>query len=71
MDALAEGGDMTPSEIIKNMKSSSYKNQDNAIRSVNNLLRRLMQDGLVDRNKVGKTYKYKVSSRFQSVLVNA
>ncbi len=71
VDTLAEGGEMTPSEIAKSIKTEEYKNKDNAVRSVNNLLRRLMQDGLVDRKKVGKTYKYSVSSRFNSVLVTA
>lgn len=70
MEALSEK-ELTPGEIIKKMKTEDYKNKDNAVRSVNNILRRLMKDGLVERKKIGKSYKYKVSGRFQSVMVSA
>ncbi len=71
LQTLAENGELTPSGIIKNMKTGEYKDEDNAVRSINNILRRLMKDGFVERKKVGKTYKYVVSGRFQSVLVKA
>ena len=48
-----------------------YKNRDNAVRAVNNLLRRLMKEGLVERKRVGKTYRYVVSSKFQTLMVDA
>jgi type II secretory pathway predicted ATPase ExeA len=71
IDTLSSGGHMTPSEIIEAMDIEEYKNRDNAVRSVNNLLRRLMAEGLVERKKIGKTYRYAVSTKIQSLLVEA
>ncbi len=71
MDTLSEHGELTPSEIVKKAKTDGYKNKDNAIRSVNNLLKRLMKEGLVERKKKGKTYKYSVSGKFKTLLVEA
>jgi len=71
LDTLSKGGEMTPSGIIDALDLEEYKNRDNAIRSVNNLLRRLMKEGLAERKKVGKTYRYVVSSKFQTLMVEA
>ncbi|MBU0530301.1 MAG: AAA family ATPase [Candidatus Aenigmatarchaeota archaeon] len=71
LELLAARGEMPPSEIIKNLEGDDYKNRDNAVRAVNNLLRRLMKDKLVERKRTGKAYKYKVSSKYQVLMVNA
>ena len=71
LEALSKIGEATPSEIIRHMKHDDYKNHDNAIRAVNNLLVRLMKEKLVERKRIGKTYKYKVSAKFQTLMVNA
>jgi len=71
LEALAEKGDLTPSEILKSVEIDGYKDNDNAIRSVNNLLRRLMKEKLVERTKRGKTYRYRVSGKYQSLTVKA
>jgi len=71
LDILSSQGEMTPTEIIRNLKDDEYKNRDNAIRAVNNILRRLMKDKLVERKRRGKAYKYKVSSKYQVLLVDA
>jgi general secretion pathway protein A len=71
LDALSGGGDFTPSDIVSHMGEDVYKNRENAIRSVNNLLRRLMKEGFVDRKRVGKTYKYVISGKFRTLMVEA
>ncbi|UCD07428.1 MAG: BlaI/MecI/CopY family transcriptional regulator, partial [Candidatus Aenigmatarchaeota archaeon] len=71
LDALSKGEQFTPSEIVSEMGDEVYKNRENAIRSVNNLLRRLMKDGFVERKRVGKTYKYAISSKFRTLMVEA
>jgi type II secretory pathway predicted ATPase ExeA len=71
IQALADKGPQTPSEIIANIDVEEYKDKENAVRSVNNLLKRLMNEGLVERKRIGKTYKYTVAKKFQSLLVNA
>lgn len=71
METLAASGELTPSEVITKLETDEYKDKENAVRSVNNLLRRLMNDKFVERNKIGKSYKYKVAGKFQTMMVNA
>jgi type II secretory pathway predicted ATPase ExeA len=86
LESLSKRGEMTPSEVIEavcapnadgstpsvcNELMGGYKDGDNAIRAVNNLLNRLMKEGMVERRKVGKTFKYKVSPKIASLLVKA
>jgi type II secretory pathway predicted ATPase ExeA len=70
LNILSEKGNLTPSEIVSYMEPDEYKSKDNAIRSVNNLLRRLMAEGLAERQRIGKSYKYRVSGKFQSLMVS-
>ncbi len=71
LETLSKKGEQTPSEVIANMAVEGYKDNDNAVRSVNNLLNRLMKEKMVERRKVGKAFKYKVASRIASLLVQA
>jgi type II secretory pathway predicted ATPase ExeA len=71
LETLSKKGELTPSELISNLKLDGYKDRENAVRSVNNLLRRLMSEGLADRTRRGKTYKYKVSGKYQNLMVEA
>ena len=70
LKVLAEKGEMSPSEIVSSISIDEYKNRDNAIRSVNNLLRRLMAEGFVYRKRTGKTYKYAISGKFHTMMVD-
>jgi type II secretory pathway predicted ATPase ExeA len=71
LQILSGGGEMTPSQIVKNLKSDDYNDQGNAVRSVNNILRRLLKDGVVTRERRGKAYKYKIAAKFQTMFVSA
>lgn len=71
LETLSKKGELTPSELISNLKLDGYKDRENAVRSVNNLLRRLMTEGLADRTRKGKTYRYRVSGKYQSLMVEA
>ena len=71
LEVLAEGEDMTPNEIIDRMGLEEYKDKDNAVRSINNLLRRLMKDKLVERKRIGKTYKYRITGAIRTLMVEA
>lgn len=71
IETLSKKADLTPSEIISNINMEEYKDKENAVRSVNNLLRRLMKDGLVERKRRGKSYKYSISGKFQTLMVEA
>lgn len=61
----------TPSEILEAIDLSNYKSKYHALRSVNNILHRLMKEGYVERKKQGKTYYYTLSSKIRTLLVNA
>jgi type II secretory pathway predicted ATPase ExeA len=63
--------ELTPVEIVSKLKPEEYKNRDIAIRSVNNILRRMMSEGITERNKHGKAYKYSVSEKYRTVMVRA
>jgi len=71
LETLAQKGELTPSEVIRNADIAGYKDNENAIRSINNLLKRLMNENLVERKRRGKTYKYHVSGKYQSLTVKA
>ncbi len=71
LEILSTGGDMTPSQIVKQMGPDDYNSKGNAVRSVNNILRRLMTDKMVIRERKGKAYKYKIDPKLQTMFVNA
>ncbi len=62
---------LTPSQIVDRMDSKEYKNRANAVRSVNNILKRMMKDKLIARERKGKTYRYKASGKLQPLMVQA
>lgn len=68
---LNNNPNLTPSEIIDHLDVESYKNKNNAIRSVNNILKRLMKDELIERKKIGNSYVYFLSGKAKTVFVEA
>lgn len=70
IDVLSEKAS-TPSQIINKIDISDYQSHGHALRSINNILRRLTIMGLVIREKAGKAFIYKISPKLKSVTVNA
>ena len=70
IDALAANKSLTPSEIVSKIDCAEYKNKDNAIRSVNNILKRLMAEGKLARKKRDKAFVYELSHKMQSAIGN-
>jgi type II secretory pathway predicted ATPase ExeA len=64
-------GKNTPGEIIDSIDLEKYKSKSHAIRSVNNILQRMMKDGIIEREKQGKTFIYTLSPRIKSIAVQA
>ena len=62
---------LNPTEIVERLGIGEYKDKNNAIRSVNNILKRLMRDGLVNRKKLGNTYVYFLSGKAKTLLAEA
>jgi len=71
LELLNRCKEITPSEVISKIEIDSYKDKENALRSVNNILKRLLKDGLITRNKTGKTFRYKLSDKVKTMMVNA
>jgi len=63
--------ELTPSELVSKIETDSYKDKENALRSINNILKRLLKDGLIARNRTGKTFQYRLSDKVKTMMVNA
>lgn len=70
LEILATGGELTPTQIVKQMKPEEYTDPGNAIRSVNNVLRRLMKEKMVTRERKGKAFRYKISPKYQTMFIS-
>jgi type II secretory pathway predicted ATPase ExeA/DNA-binding MarR family transcriptional regulator len=68
---LNEESNLSPSSIIDHLDLSSYKNKSNAIRSINNILKRLLRDDLIQRKKLGNTYVYYLSPKAKTIFTEA
>ena len=62
---------MTPGQIANNLDLTKYKSRQHAVRSMNNILKRLMDDGMVERVKEDRAYLYQLSPSIRSILVRA
>ena len=68
---ILKGREMTTAEITSHTALDDYKNRDIALRSANNLLKRLMDEKMVERVRCGRTYKYRLSGGAQTLMVSA
>lgn len=68
---LAEGDELFPSEIAEKLGTESYKTKQHAVRSINNILRRLLDEGLVKRKRKGKGYIYSLEVKTKNLLVES
>ncbi len=71
LEAVSVSEPLTPAKIASLLSPQDYKDKDNAVRSVNNLLKRLMGQGFVVRTKSGKAYKYTISPKYRTLFVKA
>ena len=71
LEILGKHGELTPAEIVEKMDLDAYKSRDNAIRSINNILKRLVKEGMLIRKRRGKSYQYAVSDKITTLMVNA
>lgn len=68
---LAEEDELFPSEIAERLGTESYKTKQHGVRSVNNILRRLLDEGLVERKRRGKGYIYSLNVKTKNLLVES
>ena len=68
IESLASYKSLTPSEMIAKIDCKEYKTKDNAIRSVNNILKRMTEEGKLIRKKREKTFIYELAPKMNSLF---
>ncbi len=74
LELLSANDWLTPAAIAERLAEQLgevYKTESHAIRSVNNILKRMMKDGLVERETRGKTFVYRLTPKTKTVFVEA
>ncbi len=71
LSLLNENKRLSPSDIVQHIGTEDYKTKSHAIRSVNNILRRLMSTELLKREKIGNTYLYSLSGKAKTIFTDA
>jgi type II secretory pathway predicted ATPase ExeA len=62
---------LTPTAIVEELDPKSYKSKGHAIRSTNNILKRLMLEGYVQREERGKAFMYALTPKVRTTLVQS
>jgi len=71
IEVLNTEGELFPSEIAEKIGFNSYKTKQHGVRSINNILRRLLEDGYVERKRKGKGYVYSLQTRIKNYMVES
>ena len=71
LEILNKNPSITPSQIVEFLDKGEYKDKNNAIRSVNNILKRLLNMGFVERRKRGNTFLYNLSGKGKTLFAEA
>jgi type II secretory pathway predicted ATPase ExeA len=61
----------TPGDIANMIDLKKYKSRQHAVRSINNILKVLMQDGFVERKRSDKAFVYQLSPRIKTLVVKS
>ena len=62
---------MTPGEIADSINLEKYKSRQHAVRSINNIMKKLYEDGYLDRRRADKAYVYSLSGKLRTIVVKA
>jgi hypothetical protein len=71
LELLSKKDWLTPTAIVEELELKNYKSKGHAIRSVNNILKRLMLDGYVQRESRGKAYMYALTPKVKTLFVES
>jgi len=69
LESLEKADWLTPTAIAEQTGVEDYATKQHAIRSINNILHRLMLDGFVQRESRGKAFMYALTPKFRTVFV--
>lgn len=68
---LNENKELFPSDIAEKLGFDKYKSKQHAVRSVNNILKRLSKMGYVDRKPMGKGFVYFLNIKTKNLLIKS
>jgi len=71
LEVLSKKDWLTPTAIAEESGMKNYKSKGHAIRSVNNILKRLMLDGYVQRESRGKAFMYSLTPKVKTMFVQS
>ncbi len=71
LELLSKKDWLTPRAIVEELELKNYKSKEHAIRSVNNILKRLMLEGYVQREARGKAYMYALTPKVKTLFVES
>ena len=71
LEILNESPNLMPTEIVDHLELTSYKDKNNAVRSVNNILKRLLKDELIQRKKLRNSYVYFLTGKGKTIFTEA
>ncbi len=70
LDALSQKTWLTPADLAEHL-GGDYKSKEHAIRSINNILKRLMDEGLAQRESRGKAFMYSLTPKTKTLMVES
>ncbi len=62
---------MTPGQIADSLDLSKYKSRQHAVRSMNNILKRLMEENLVERVREDRAFVYQLVPSVRNIVIRA
>jgi type II secretory pathway predicted ATPase ExeA len=71
LEMLSKRDWLTPTAIVEESDMKSYKSKGHAIRSINNILIRLMREGYVQRESRGKAFMYALTPKVRTMFVQS
>jgi len=60
---------MAPGQLVDTIGTEKYKSRQHAVRSINNIVKRLYEDGYLERAKAEKTFVYSLSGKLRTIVV--
>ncbi|MEM5778017.1 MAG: AAA family ATPase [Candidatus Aenigmatarchaeota archaeon] len=71
LEILSKKDWITPTSMIEDLDIKNYKTKGHAIRSINNILKRLMLEGYVQREARGKAFMYALTPKVKTMFVQS
>jgi hypothetical protein len=60
---------LSPGEIANTINLEKYKSRQHAVRSINNIMKKLYEDGYLERRRSDKAFVYSLSGKLRTIVV--